>query len=518
MNRIGTMRWLLLVVLQVFFSTGFAQKTKLGESGKSQWAYLDKGKLHYKTLPGGDRIMDFSYAGYMGGGVAIPDPKVQVVLSPQTGDNTDAIQLAINKVSQMPIENGFRGAVLLKEGVYDCDRTLVINANGVVLRGSGSAEKGTVINMTGKPHVCISVKGAVEVKSSGLSSVFADAYVPSGAMSFTLKDASHFAVGDMIRISRPVTEAWVHFMGMDQLTRNGKKQTWITGEITTERVIKEIVNNKVTIDVPLTDSYDAQYLGKEVVEVTKISMDGMLSQIGFENLRMVSPKQSGTIDEGHHKAFSMSGVVDAWARNIDVFNTVNSVSVTGKRITVEQVRIFHELPTEGAAKPADINGSGQQLLFNQCSIQGDNMFFFGTGAKVTGPVVLLNCVFRGNGWIQPHQRWATGLLVDGCRVPDGGIDFMNRGAMGSGHGWAIGWAVAWNSSAKSFLNQQPPGAANWVIGGSGEPQKKAMPFDQAPLLAEGIYDVPGVSVLPQSLYLEQLSERLGAQAVKNIGY
>nr|WP_199079710.1 hypothetical protein [Pedobacter sp. ASV19] len=213
----------------------------------------------------------------------------------------------------------------------------MINSNGVVLRGSGSGEKGTVINMTGKPHVCISVKGAVEVKSSGVSSVFADAYVPSGAMSFTLKDASRFSVGDMIRISRPVTEAWVHFMGMDQLMRNGKKQTWITGEITTERVIKEIAKNKITVDVPLTDSYDAQYLGKEGVEVTKISMDGMLSQIGFENLRMVSPKQSGTINEGHHKAFSMSGVVDAWARNIDVFNTVNSVSVLPQSLYLEQL-------------------------------------------------------------------------------------------------------------------------------------------------------------------------------------
>ncbi|SEL07495.1 hypothetical protein SAMN04488505_1011434 [Chitinophaga rupis] len=75
------------------------------------------------------------------------------------------------------------------------------------------------------------------------------------------------------------------------------------------------------------------------------------------------------------------------------------------------------------------------------------------------------------GWIQLHQRCATGLLLDGCNVPDGGIDLMNRGAMGSGHGWAIGWAVVWNCKAQLFLNQQPPGAANWVIGNQGERQK-----------------------------------------------
>jgi hypothetical protein len=116
------------------------------------------------------------------------------------------------------------------------------------------------------------------------------------------------------------------------------------------------------------------------------------------------------------------------------------------------------------------------------------------------------------------MRWATGALVDNCQVPDGGIDFMNRGIMGSGHGWAIGWAVAWNCKAKSYLNQLPPGSANWVIGSEGMPQKRAIPFDTIPYLQEGIYDSHDTPVSPSSLYLAQLSERLGKQAVINIGY
>lgn len=518
MNRIGVKKLLLPAMLLSFSLSGFSQGPEKGNGRTSEWVYPDQGKLQYKTLPEGDRIMDFSYAGYMGGGVAIPVPEVKVRLSPREGDNTEAIQAAVDQVSAMPLVNGFRGAVLLEKGLYECARPILLNASGVVLRGSGPEEKGTVIRMTGDPHVCLAVKADVKVENTGIASVFADDYVPSGAMSFTLKDASGFAVGDVISISRPVTEAWVRFMGMDQLVRNGKKQTWITGEVVAERRIKEITKNKIILDVPLTDSYDARYLGKEGVKVTRLNVKGMLSQIGFENLRIVSPEQSGTITEGHHKALSMSGLTDGWARNIEVFNTVNSVSITGKRITVEGLRIFHALATEGAAKPADINGSGQQLLFNKCSIQGNNMFFFGTGAKVTGPVVVLNCTFKGNGWIQPHQRWATGLLIDNCNVPEGGIDFMNRGAMGSGHGWSIGWAVAWNCQARSFLNQRPPGAANWVIGGQGRAERKAQPFDQAPLLAEGIYDSPGRQVAPQSLYLAQLLERLGTTALKNIGY
>ena len=156
------------------------------------------------------------------------------------------------------------------------------------------------------------------------------------------------------------------------------------------------------------------------------------------------------------------------------------------------------------------------MLLHRCTDQGDSVFYLATGAGVTGPIVLLECEFRGGGWIQPHQRWATGLLVDSCRVPDGGIDFMNRGEMGSGHGWAVGWAVAWNCAAREFLVQRPPGAANWAIGCIGERRTDVMPFKHAETLPEGIFDSPGVPVAPASLYRAQLAERLGPQAVKNL--
>ncbi len=496
-------------------------------SARSQWVYQDtKGKLVYKTLATGDRIMDFSYAGYMGGGVAIPGVPVKITLSPSPGDNSDAIQQAIDNVSRMPLTNGIRGAILLKAGTYDCENTLRINASGVVLRGSGSGANGSILNLTGKPHACVEMKGTVTARLTGPATTIADSYVPAGTSSFAVADASGLSTGDTIRITRPITDTWVQFMGMDKLVRAGQKQTWISGDIQTERIIRKIENNRITVDVPLNDSYDAKYTGPAGVAVQKIVTSGLLSQIGIEDFRIVSPAQSVTINEGHHRAFTMSGLSDGWARNLEIFNTVNSISVTGRRITVDNVSIFHEVPTIGAAKPADLNGSGQQVLFNQCRITGDNVFFLATGAKVTGPVVLLNCIFRGNGWIQPHQRWATGLLIDGCEVPDGGIDFMNRGVMGSGHGWAIGWAVAWNCRAKSYLNQMPPGSANWVIGSIGEHQRKSIPgsnesgniaYDPM-LLPEGIYDSPGVPVTPSSLYLAQLNERLGKQALANIGY
>ena len=99
---------------------------------------------------------------------------------------------------------------------------------------------------------------------------------------------------------------------------------------------------------------------------------------------------------------------------------------------------------------------------------------------------------------------------------------MNRGAMGSGHGWTMGWGVAWNNSAKSYVIQMPPGSANWAIGNRGEQALGKIPtFDpgpELPMLPQGIIDSQETPVAPASLYLEQLRERLGTQALKNIGY
>src|SRR6516164_7308547 len=93
----------------------------------SQWAHIGpSGTLVYKTLPKGDHIMDFSTAGYMGGGVALPTVPVKITVHPSGGDDTTAIQNAINSVSAMPLSGGFRGAVLLAAGTFHTSRTLTI--------------------------------------------------------------------------------------------------------------------------------------------------------------------------------------------------------------------------------------------------------------------------------------------------------------------------------------------------------------------------------------------------------
>ncbi len=198
--------------------------------------------------------MDFSFAGYMGGGAKLPAVPVKATVGPSGADDTAAIQEAINTVAKLELVDGFRGAVLLKPGNFKCQAGLRINTSGVVLRGSGSGAGGTTITMSGRPHSCVSINGSRSVDSVGVPAMITDAYVPSGADSFHVADATHFKVGDTVRISRPVTTTWVHFMGMDQLVRDGRKETWISGETITQRTIRKISGNEITLDMALTDS------------------------------------------------------------------------------------------------------------------------------------------------------------------------------------------------------------------------------------------------------------------------
>jgi hypothetical protein len=485
--------------------------------------YFDpSGKLAYRTLSKGDRILDFSYAGYMAGGVVIPTVPVKTTVAASGEDDTAFIQSAIDQVSQLPAKNGLRGAVLLRPGRFHCKDTLYIRTSGVLLLGSGSDR--TILEMTGEPHLAIALAGQKQIESLAPATTVADAYVPAGSMSLNVRDVSALKPGDTVEIVKPATPEWVHFMGMDTLVRNGKKETWVGTDLKTERKIVAVEGARLLFDVPLADSYDAQYLGPNGTTVTKIARSGEIEQVGVENLQIVAPPRSVTLNDQHFNGIAMKSVRDGWIRNIRILNTTGPVNLDNRtsRITVQKVDITQAIPLIGRAKSADFSVDGTQILIDRCSATEDNVFYIATGAREQGPNVILHCIFHGDGHIQPHQRWSTALLVDGCEVPEGGIDLMNRGAMGSGHGWTMGWGVAWNNIAKSYVIQMPPGSANWGIGNRGEQLLAKMPtFDpgpELPKLPQGMIDSAGKPVVPVSLYLAQLRARLGPQALRNIGY
>jgi hypothetical protein len=503
----------------------------LGDAGAvSAWVYTDpSGSLAYQTTARGDRILDFSYAGYMGGGVAlpvVPTAKTVTALAGDAGDDTSAIQAALDAVAAMPLVGGFRGAVELAPGTFHLATQLAISASGMVLRGAGSGANGSSLVMTGSTHTAIVIQGTGSYAATSTPASITDAYVPSGAMSFHVSDASGFAVGDAILVRRPITTAWVALMGMDKLESSSDAgETWLKpgGTIDTDRTIAAIAGNAVTLDAPLTDSFDSTVLSPPGGSIVKYTFAGRVSQIGVEHLRLIGPAVDIPIADPQYSGFALNDVVDAWLSDVAVEDTQGAFTVSGraKRVTLDRVSVTHTIPHTGD-NMADYSISGTQTLVSSATSVGTGEWPIVTQGEETGPIVALKFTSNQPSGISPHQRWATGLLADSCAFPNSpkgtpGVAFWDRGTHGSGQGWTVGWAVAWNVSSPFLLVQQPPGSQNWCIGCTGEIVVKA-PAGSSTTPPNGVFDSPGKSVTPGSLYLAQLCERLGPQAVVNVGY
>ena len=521
---------ILSIILGGFFLSSCVQSPD--NLPKSEWIYPDtKGKLVYKKDERGNRIMDFSYAGYMGGGVALPDVTVKVTVNPPADPQTDCtalIQDAIDQVSAMPQDDkGFRGAVLLMPGKYLCSKAITISADGVIVRGSGKTENGSIIYMTGGQHTAVVLaqpnrergdnrQGSSEDKPKPVK--ITENYIPAGSISFSVADASGFKAGDRVKIRKPATAKWIEYMQMHNLVRYGTPQNWISvgTQMSTERFIASVKDNIITLDAPLVDSYDAGFSDDDINIILANDVK-WLRQAGLENLRIECPFQAVGHGGALYTAVRLNGE-DCWLRDLDILETMNSVAFGGLRITAQRVNVYRRALHRGASKPAEFAPNASQLLLDQCSVDADNVWFVAVGSNITGPMVFLNCRFTGNSVIEGHQRWSIGMLLDNCILPDGGIEYRNRGVAGSGHGWSLGWSVVWNCIARHLIVQSPPGATNWCIGSTGERMMVPRNLDSAPLMPEGIFDSYGMPVAPRSLYLAQLSERLGAKALKAIGY
>ncbi|WP_026063205.1 hypothetical protein [Pedobacter arcticus] len=152
-----------------------------------------------------------------------------------------------------------------------------------------------------------------------------------------------------------------------------------------------------------------------------------------------------------------------------------------------------------------MEGAASFNLFQRCYADGGRHDFV-TGSRVPGPNVFLDCVaINTTADIGPHHRWSTGLLFD--NISGGQIRVQNRGASGTGHGWAGGQTLFYNckSSKTDIKVESAKGSLNWGIGCIGTSK-----------LGTGYWESWGTEVSPRSLYLAQLKDRLGETAVQNI--
>ena len=112
----------------------------------SEWAFGGPDhRLHYRTDGRGNGIMDFSSAGYRGGGVRLPFVAAAKRLTPAPGDNTTRIQSVLDKST---------GAVVLAAGEYEIAGTLTSAHSGIVLRGEKGASMRKILECPSWTPMC----------------------------------------------------------------------------------------------------------------------------------------------------------------------------------------------------------------------------------------------------------------------------------------------------------------------------------------------------------------------------
>ena len=484
------------------------------------------GSLVYRQDKLGNQIPDFSHVGYHSGTVELPTANVVYTVEPTNVDATQLIQAAIEHVSRLqPNQNGIRGAILIKKGIYRISGTLHITANGVVLRGEGFNEDGTILLATGTTQRSLITVGRAgrkktnedeeEVSRPTNSSTLSitSQYVPVGATSFDVEKADSFHEGDTVVIHRPSTQAWIHALHMDQIpVHPGRKVVqWTAGskDLYFSRVITQIKDNHITIDAPITCALDKTYGGGFIQSKQD---DTYVKEVGIENMRGDSEYKNPT-DENHGWVFiELIHAENAWVNHVMALHFGYScvqVQKQCKWITINHCACIDPISEITGGRRYSFALDGELTLVQHCYARNGRHDFV-MHSLSAGPNVFYDCVAElSHADTGPHHRWSVGVLYDNVRVSGvgrgtGEINIRDRGNMGTGHGWSGANQVVWNCKADGMIIENPPTAQNWVIG-SITPS----------LRGNGNRESIGTPVFPKSLYLAQLHQRLQETATKH---
>ena len=471
----------------------------------------DDSRLLYSPDALGNQVLDFSPAGY-GGGASLPIVPARIFVRAGGGHDRERVQAAIDRVSAMPSDaGGFRGAVLLSRGVFAIDTGLRISSSGVVLRGSGSGENGTVLDATGvSRRTLIEIAGQGQrTEVPGTRRAVTEDYVPVGATAVTVRDASGLHPGDRIMVLRPSSAAWISLLRMDQFQgwRAPERLHWLPGsrDIAWDRVVTAVEGNRIRFDAPLTTALDRMYGGGFVY---RYEFAGRIHHSGIENLRLVSDyDRTRPKDEDHSWiAISLDKAENVWVRQVAALHFVAYAVLAqadSKWVTIEDCEAFDPIGEDAAYRGRAFHTAGQLTLLQRCRSRRGRQDFT-TGFTAAGPIVFLDCTTEeSRNFSGPLESWASGVLFDNVKIRGNALRLVNRGTDDQGAGWAAANSILWNSEATDIEVQNPPGAYNRSYGCRG-----SMPSNEHTVAGDPYSDFgKGNPAVPGSLYRQQLSER-----------
>ena len=491
---------------------------------------IKNGKIEYCNDVKGNRILDFSFCGYKKSNMPIPEVGTVVFVSHAEGNQHARIQRAIDYVSKQPVdENGFRGAVLLDNGVFEISEPLKISASGVVVRGM--SKSGTVLRKTGVDRgAAVYIEGKRDMRVLDTLKI-TDEYLPVGETKFHAEcgnasllptDGRHVgkrsekqqlskASGNSLRVMvvRPSTKEWIASIRCDVFGGGLGYWGWKPGEMDVcwDRTVSRDAEGTYSLDVPLTVSLDKRWGNSYAL---CYEWQGRISGCGVENLTIESEVKDlavNSMSEDHcWDGIYIDAAEDCWVRMVDFKNLAGSAVVVqkgGQQITVEDCCSRNPVSEIGGWRRRTFLTMGGKTLFQRCySENGINDF--SAGYLAPGPNAFVQCdAVACHGYSGSSSSWATGLLFDNVTIEGGGISFKNLELEKWGAGWNTANSVLWQCSASRIdCYTVSDDARNYSIG------------CWAYCLGDGFWTEVNNHVNPRSLFLTQLSERIEPAAAE----
>ncbi len=431
-------------------------------------------KLTYRVEENGDRMVDFSYAGYRAGEAEIPNIEAKILVGKPLNDNTGQIQAAIDAAANLPLDDkGFRAAVLLPPGKYPVSGQIRIHASGIVLRGSGMGENGTSIIATGTDRrPLIMIEGQANRSISPTTRPVQSNYTPVNSTTLKLAANHGFEAGETVVIRRPSTANWIADLKMDDLGGDRHGPSWKPGsrDVQWDRIVTKVTSDSITIDAPITQALDSKYGNGTVASYT---WPGRITNCGVENLLCESISNPANPKDEDHSwyAVTMENAADCWVRRVTAIGFSGSavaVWETCKRVTVEDCKYLQPVSEIGGWRRNAFFTTGQQVLMQRLYSE-DARHDFGVGYCAAGPNAFVQCEsVRSLGESGAIDSWSVGTLFDRVRIDGRELSLRNREYRGKGQGWSAANSVLWDCSAAVIECPRPPTAQNYAIGTWGE--------------------------------------------------
>lgn len=490
----------------------------------------------------GARVQDYSYAGYHRSEAAFGTAPVETLFDVMTQgadgsgntDSTAAIQATIGAAKA----NG-GGVVFFPAGTYRVDGTLLVNASNVVLRGAGSDKSRIAFTKSLGMSFLSHLTFAGNVKDSDEALLVADG-APFDA-TISVADASAYAPGDDIVVGFVITDEFITEHEMvgtwDHATNafRGKWQPFFRREVVSTDTTT--TPNTITIDVPL------RYATKLRDGASVRKQTGYLSEVAVESLGLANAVawDDAWLEKQIH-VLELRGVKDAWVHDVVSFSPPSAPSsgkgvgahlasggvmvLDSKRVTVAD-SAMHKAENRGSGGNGylfEVRQSNEILFRDLLATEGRHNFIQNWGFGVTGCVWLRVTSQGGVAWITKdfpglvgasefHHSLALGNLIDSSRFDDGWA-IVNRGSESTYSGHTGTENVVWNVSGKGNLRSRQFGNG-YVVGSTDitvQTTLQGFVLDGAGTAPEDFTEglSAGASLVPQSLYEDQLAHRLAA--------